>query len=346
MLRRSSLTLGILAIVAAACTGTPADPSASAVATSPIGASATPDIVTSPSPIGAYDPEAPLEAAEQPRATFDSASLIDLSYASPGGGRVSAWMVVPDGPGPFAGLVYLHGSETDRDDFVDEAVAMASGGAVSILIDAPFARSGAGRTGTLQDYFEPESEASLTEQTVVDVQRAFDLLAGRPDIDPARIGFIGHSWGASLGAVVAARDPRPSAFVLITGRPSWTGFLVEAADSFAGSRALVGDEGWQAYLDAMAPYDAVESVGDVSADRLYLQFGRLDDVVIASHVDQWRAAIQPGVRVDIYADAGHALDAAATADRAAWLADRLGMDPITPDALADVGLPDRPTPIP
>ncbi|MGI8658453.1 MAG: alpha/beta hydrolase family protein [Candidatus Limnocylindria bacterium] len=202
------------------------------------------------------------------------------------------------------------------------------------------------RTGTLQDYFDPASEAALTEQTVVDVQRAFDVLSARPDVDPARLGFIGHSWGASLGAVVAARDPRPAASVLITGRPSWTGFLLEAADRFAGSRALVGEDGWQAYLDAMAPYDAVASVGEVDADRLYLQFGTADDVVIASHVEQWLAAIQPGVKVDTYAGAGHALDAAAVADRARWLADALGLGPIADEALEAVGLPDRPTRIP
>ena len=48
----------------------------------------------------------------------------------------------PSRRGPFAGLVYLHGSETDRDDFLDEAVAMARGGAASIVMDAPFARTG------------------------------------------------------------------------------------------------------------------------------------------------------------------------------------------------------------
>jgi cephalosporin-C deacetylase-like acetyl esterase len=56
----------------------------------------------------------------------------DVSWASPVEGRATAWLVVPEGEGPFAGLVYLHGSETNRDDFLDEAVAMAHAGAASI----------------------------------------------------------------------------------------------------------------------------------------------------------------------------------------------------------------------
>ena len=337
----------LLSLVVAACgTSPPPDPSAPGVTDAAQTGSPLESEPSSPTVQPSYDPDAPLEAEERPRATMNGAALVDLSYASPGGGRVSAWMVVPGGEGPFAGLVYLHGSETDRDDFVDEAVAMASGGAISIVIDAPFARSGADHTGTLQDYFAPESEAALVEQTVADIRRAFDLLAERPDVDPERMGFVGHSWGASLGPLLAARDDRASALVLIAGRPSWTGFLVEAADRFAGSRALVGDAGWQHYLDVMAPYDAVASVAGLAADRIYLQFGAADDVVTPAHAAEWLAAAPDGVTVDTYPAAGHALDATAVADRAAWLTDRLGMTAIGPDALAEVGLPDRPSRIP
>ncbi|MDH4333747.1 MAG: hypothetical protein OEW24_00535 [Chloroflexota bacterium] len=40
-------------------------------------------------------------------------------------------------------------------------------------------------------------------------------------------------------------------------------------------------------------------------------------------------------------DAGHALDAAATADRVAWLVSRLDLEPISAEVLAEVGLPDE-----
>lgn len=109
---------------------------------------------------------------------------------------------------------------------------------------------------------------------------------------------------------------------------------------------MVGDAGWEHYLDVMAPYDAVTSLSGLAADRIYLQFGSVDDVVTPTHAAEWVAAAPGGVTVDTYPGAGHALDATAVADRAAWLADRLGLDPIRPEALAEVGLPDRPSRIP
>ena len=287
----------------------------------------------------AIDPE------ESIRAELDGAALHDISYASAGGGRVTGWMVVPDSAGPHAAIVYVHGSETDRDDFLDEAMALASGGAVTLTLNAPFARTGADRTGTLGNYFAPGAEADLNQQMLDDVSRALDLLAARPDVDPQRLGFVGHSWGASLGAVLAARDPRTVANVLITPRPSWTGFLRRSEDDFAGVISTVGEDGWDAYLASMEPYDAVPAVSDADGEAIYLQFGTQDDVVIASDIDEWVAAAPAGTRIDRY-PAGHALDVAAVADRTQWLVERLGLEPIDADTMATVGLPDEASIVP
>ena len=286
-----------------------------------------------------------LDPEQSVRAELDRATLYDISYASAGGGRVSGWMVVPDTDGPHAGIVYVHGSETDRDDFLDEAIAMAGGGAVTVTLDAPFARAGDDRTGTLGNYFAPGAEADLNQQMLDDVSAAFYLLAARDDVDSERLGFVGHSWGGSLGAVLATRDPRGVANVLITPRPSWTGFLRRSVDDFAGVISTVGQEGWDAYLTSMEPYDAVPAVSEADGATIYLQFGTQDDVVIASDVDEWVQAAPPGTRLDRY-PAGHALDAAAVADRASWLVERLGLEPISADALAAVGLPDEASIVP
>jgi dienelactone hydrolase len=286
-----------------------------------------------------------LDPTESVRAELDDATLYDVSFASAGGGRATGWMVVPASDGPHPAIVYVHGSETDRDDFLDEATAMAGGGAVTLTLDAPFARRGVDRTGTLGNYFTPGAEAALNQQMLDDVSAAFDLLAARPDVDPERLAFVGHSWGASLGAVLAARDARSVANVLITPRPSWTGFLRRSQDDFAGVISTVGEEGWEAYLASMQPYDAVPAVSSADGEALYLQFGTQDDVVVATDVDEWVAAAPAGTRIDRY-PAGHALDAAAVADRAAWLVERLGLDPIGADALAAIGLPDEASIVP
>jgi dienelactone hydrolase len=289
----------------------------------------------------AYDPGLPLDEREEaePRQE-DGATVHDVSWASPFGGRVSAWLVVPEGDGPFAGLVYLHGSETWRDDFLDEAIAMAHGGAVSLVVDAPFARMGDDRHYALADFADPEDERAMTAQAIVDVRRAFDVLSARDDVDPERLGFVGHSWGASLGVVLAAVDPRPTSLVLIAGRPSWTGFLADADEEWvARERERLSAEEWDRYLRLMAALDAMAEIGNVDSTRLYLQYGTADDVVPVD-VSAELIDAADGARADLY-DAGHALDDAATADRAAWLVERLGLATIPPAALAEVGLPDR-----
>lgn len=292
----------------------------------------------------AYDPATPLDLAEEsPVQMLDGGIEIhDVSWASLGSDRVSAWMVVPPGDGPFAGLVYLHGSETDRDDFLDEAVAMAHGGAASIVLDAPFARTGSSRKAFLLNFGLAERERDMTAQTVVDVRRAYDALLERGDVDPERLGFVGHSWGASLGVVLAAVDARPGSLVIITARPSWTGFLESEAEGWVRSaHERAGDEDWRQYLDLMAPLDAMAEIDNVDASRLYLQYGTADDVVPEDVSAQLIDAAE-GATSDLY-PAPHALNDDATADRVGWLVERLELSPIGAEVLAEVGVPDQPS---
>jgi hypothetical protein len=52
---------------------------------------------------------------------------------------------------------------------------------------------------------------------VVGPRRGMDLLLARPDIDPRRIPFVGHSYGAHWGAILGAIDKRFKTMVLMAG---------------------------------------------------------------------------------------------------------------------------------
>jgi hypothetical protein len=69
-----------------------------------------------------YDKTAPLELQEQSRRREEGVTVIDLTYASPMGGRVPATLVVPDGQGPFAGMLYQHGMPSTRQPLIPAAV--------------------------------------------------------------------------------------------------------------------------------------------------------------------------------------------------------------------------------
>lgn len=318
-------------LIGCAATGSP--PSASPPA--------TPSPVTTAEFL-AYDASVDPDVREEgePQAQEAGISVTDVSYAS-SYGRVSAWLVEPAASvqSPYAGLVYLHGSETDRDDLLDEAVAMAHVGAVSLVLDAPFARGEGSIRPYLQSYVKPEKERDMTAQAAIDVRRAFDVLAARPDVDPERLGFVGHSWGASLGALVASVDDRVRAWALLSPRPSWTRFL-QSDDPFATSKREAYAKYWDAYIDMMQPFDALPVIGEVDGQSLLLQYGDFDDVVPPKVAHQLINAAATGTTTQRF-EAGHALDAKATRARCDWLSDRLGLRRLDEATLARVGLPDE-----
>jgi pimeloyl-ACP methyl ester carboxylesterase len=59
-------------------------------------------------------------------------------------------------------------------------------------------------------------EATTTRDSADDLGQAVALLRGRPEIDPARIGLIGHSEGSHISADAAAADPAIAFCVMMT----------------------------------------------------------------------------------------------------------------------------------
>src|SRR5713226_1242695 len=101
----------------------------------------------SPSHAFDYDSKAPLNIQEASLEHRGNVAIHDISYASPKGGRVPAYLVVPEGKGPFAAVIWGHwywrSSEFfNRKEFLDEAVALARAGVVSLLTTGPGARVG------------------------------------------------------------------------------------------------------------------------------------------------------------------------------------------------------------
>src|SRR5258705_9441214 len=168
-----------------------------------------------------YDKNTPLDNKTVNTESRGEARLYDITYASPKGGVVPAFLVVPKGKGPFAAVIWGHwywqNSELrNRKQFLDEAVALAQVGVVSLLTDGPVARP-----GHVQDR-TPLNEKQATDmvQQVIDMRRGLDLLLARKDVDPKRIAFVGHSYNASVGAILSGVDRRFKAFVLMAGTVS------------------------------------------------------------------------------------------------------------------------------
>lgn len=169
------------------------------------------------SKVFAYDATKPLNLtigkSETPAA---GVTVSEVSYDSPKGGRVPGYLVVPSGKGRFAAIVYMHWGQGNKGEFLSEAVEMAQRGAIGIMIDAPYWRPDVPPPAKGK---EAESERDGYIQMVVDLRRAVDVLIARKDVDPDRIGYVGHSLGATWGAPLAAAEKRIKVFVLMGGLP-------------------------------------------------------------------------------------------------------------------------------
>src|ERR1051325_12116798 len=94
-----------------------------------------------------YDQKAPLNLKQIGVQRRANATVYDITYDSPKGGLVPAYLVVPKGRGPFAAVVWGHwywqnSSMRNRREFLDEAIALAPAGVVSLLTDGPINRPG------------------------------------------------------------------------------------------------------------------------------------------------------------------------------------------------------------
>lgn len=148
----------------------------------------------------AYDAKAPLEPSRATvYATASWATIRAFTFAGAGGSRVEAYLVVPRARRRYPGVLFLHGSGGTRRDLLGQAAVLAKHGAVTMTITYP-------------------SDSETYRPLVVDARRALDLLSGRRDVDPSRLGIVGFSLGAQIAAIVAGADPRPKAVDIVGGR--------------------------------------------------------------------------------------------------------------------------------
>lgn len=273
------------------------------------------------------DRAAPTQAPRPPStATFDYASapvslvdrgrvnrnypieVRDVSYAS-GRRRVSAFLVVPPGRGPFPAVIYAHGSGQNRVAFVAHASWIAARGAVALTVDQP---SEGGPEPAPDVVTGLQRERDRTARAVVDFRRAVDLLQSLPQVDDRRIGFVGLSAGARIGAILAGVERRIDAFVLMSGGANPVEDYLEPLEPSVRSQAA-------ALLIAVDP---LTHVGRAAPASLLFQNGRRDELVPQAALEALAEAGSEPKDVRWY-DAGHGLSVRAYREQLDWLGKRL-----------------------
>ena len=238
-----------------------------------------------------YDKAVPLDVnwgSKEQQDTFVRENVVYMSD----GCKVYAFLVSPNGPGPYPAVIYVHMGQANKNQYLSEAAQLAEHGVVSLLLDAPFL-SGCGNSS--RDYYN---------HIVINIRRGIDLLETIPKVNPEKIGYVGHSFGATWGGVMAGVDARIKAYVLIAGY------------------ARVSQHDAPDFPDL----DAILYIGHNTASSFLFQFSTGDDFISESEAWQYYNAANEPKKI-LWYDSTHAgLQEVGQVDRINWLGKQLGFD--------------------
>ena len=275
-----------------------------------------------------YDATKPLDIHDKVIEEFDGGTVHDLTYASPKDGPVTAYLIVPKGKGPFAAILFGHWGNGTRAEFIPEAKLYARAGAVSLIPDYAWDRPQPWRKSP-NHYDKPELDREIEIDAVVELRRAIDLLLARPDVDPKRLAYVGHSYGAQWGSILSAVDKRMKTSILMAGVAE-TGdiFLRGNHPSIVELRKSRPAGQFERYAQITGDIDAVHFVGHAAPIPLLLQFGNFEEYFDRTSMEHYAATASNPKKV-LYYDTGHDLnDPQALADRCDWLAKYIDLRPV------------------
>lgn len=235
-----------------------------------------------------------------------------LTYAQADGTRNAATLVTPaaTSSAPRPAILFLHWygpphATSNRTQYLPEAVELAGGGVVSLLVDTPWSKEAwFGTRDSARDY-------EFTVQMAKDVKRAVDVLLAQPNLDKSRIAVVGHDFGAMWGALAVADDPRVTHFVYAAGTSSFTDWYLYTPKREGPDR--------DAFVAKLAPLDPIAHLPKIAPRPMLLQFGTRDEHVKNEAATAQAEAAKPPKTVKIYQNAGHELTYQARVDRLAWI---------------------------
>ncbi len=225
----------------------------------------------------------------------------------------------------------MPGSEKEnRSEFLDEAVVLAHSGVISLLPDHVIVHPGFVEDNTPLN----EQQIAVEVQQDINLRRAADLLLARRDVDPKRLAYAGHSCDATAGGFLSGIDKRFKAFVIMAGDLSDE--VDRKTRNFREYRAKVGPEKFDAFAAKYSWMDAGKYVSHAAPAAMFLQYANDEPFLNGDLAKQYLEIVSTPKKLKIY-DAPHALNAQATRDRIAFLAEQLSFQ--LPDSKAIDAIP-------
>jgi dienelactone hydrolase len=171
-----------------------ATPAASSTPT--VARTTTPTATATPTPVPTRTPIAPGEGTAATLHTPDGLALVAALY-------------LPDGEGPFPGVVLAHMGGSNKEAWGDVPKLLRLAGYAVVSFDF---RGHGQSAGDL----DPPRAAT-------DLGTALAFLRAHPQVDGGRIGLVGASMGGMASVIVGADDPQVRAVVAISSSPDAAG---------------------------------------------------------------------------------------------------------------------------
>jgi dienelactone hydrolase len=220
-----------------------------------------------------------------------------VSYASESDERLPAYVLIPDRlEAPAPAMLCLHQTVAEgkkesvglgEDKQKAYALHLVRRGYVCIAPDHLAAGERVAPGGDAYNtaaFYERHPGWSAVGKAIWDAQRAVDHLVSLPEVDPERVGVIGHSLGGHGAMFAAAFDERLKACVSNCGITTFAG----NANRLAWAR-----DQWYVYLPALrpffltnqrAPFDMHEFAALI-APRPFLTISSLTDTCMTVNAD-------------------------------------------------------------
>ncbi len=198
------------------------------------------------------------------------------------GQAIGGYLALPEGQGPFAGLVLVPDVHGLSDHYRDVARRYAAQGFATLAVDL-YSREGRPALRNPQEVFA--WIAALPDPRVLaDLGAAVETLAGRAEVRADAVAITGYCLGGQYALMAACALPRLAACV------SWYGMLRYAANNERKPRSPL----------QLAPQLACPYLGLFGAD---------DALIPQADVEELRAILTRAGKhfdIEVYEGAGHA----------------------------------------
>lgn len=252
-----------------------------------------------------------LKPKRTPRPNEGSLRIEKVTYSSVDGKRVPALFAIPTVSEPLACLIYQGGFGATKEALPELRRGLADARLATFTIDPRNVGDRGSAEEAASAIVTPEGLRSMVVDTVADLRVALDYLGRRPECKK-NIGYLGSSFGAYVGVLLAAQDARIKGTVLAGMGATYEQLLlvrplaakeIENLPDYV-PQAASDPKVLRRAVRILSPYDPETWIGRISPRPVMLLNGRYDPVVLPGDAMQIAAAAETPRTISYY-NGGH-----------------------------------------